>query len=156
MPVPRLLPITLLVIALAGPVLADEPVRMGCGLMTFDTVPGWGLDEQGKSQIGPTHGSVVVDSKGQVYTSSNLGIFVFTPAGQLVRRHLGGDYTGLHDMEIRTESGRDYIYGARNAAGEGIKIDTRYTPPRLLICDRNHQPKGRLLHYDLGGTSSRR
>jgi hypothetical protein len=211
---------------------AVEPVRMGCGIMTFDTVPGWGLDEQGKSQIGPTHGSVVVDSKGQVYTSSNLGIFVFTPAGQLVRRHLGGDYTGLHDMEIRTESGRDYVYGARNAAGEGIKLDaetgavalklgipteaecglkiakwsptaitvapngeiylsdgyasnvifrfgpdgkyrshfgtkgnglkefntahgmtldTRYAPPRLLICDRNHQPKGRLLHYDLEG-----
>ena len=232
MPVPRLLAIALLAVALAGPVAAVEPVRMGCGLMTFDTVPGWGLDAEGKSQIGPTHGSVVVDRKGQVYTSSNLGIFVFTPEGQLVRRHLGGDYTGLHDMEIRTEDGRDFIYGARNAAGEGIKLDaesgavvfklgipteaecglkiskwsptaitvapsgeiylsdgyasnlifrfgadgtyrshfgtkgnglkefnpahgmtldTRYDPPRLLICDRNHQPKGRLLHYDLEG-----
>jgi hypothetical protein len=232
MSVARPLPIALLAVLLAGPVAAVEPVRMGCGLMTFDTVPGWGLDAEGKSQIGPTHGSVVVDGKGQVYTSSNLGIFVFTPEGQLVRRHLGGDYTGLHDMEIRTEGGRDFIYGARNAAGEGIKIDaesgavalklgipteaecglkiakwsptaitvapngeiylsdgyasnvifrfgpdgkyrshfgtkgnglkefntahgmtldTRYTPPRLLICDRNHQPKGRLLHYDLEG-----
>ena len=27
----------------------------------------------------------------------------------------------------------------------------RYDPPRLLICDRNHEPKGRLLHYDLDG-----
>ncbi len=70
---------------------AAEPVRMGCGIMTFDTVPGWGLDAAGKSQIGPTHGSVVIDSKGQVYTSSNLGIFVFTPDGMLARRHLGGD-----------------------------------------------------------------
>jgi hypothetical protein len=217
---------------MVGHVVAAEPVRMGCGIMTFDTVPGWGLDEQGKSQIGPTHGSVVVDTKGQVYTSSSLGIFVFTPEGQLIRRHLGGDYTGLHDMKLRTEEGRDFIYGARNAAGEGIKIDaetgavvlklgipseaecgikiakwaptaitvapngeiyladgyasnqifrfgpdgkyrarfgtkgngleefntahgmtldTRYDPPRLLICDRNHQPKGRLLHYDLDG-----
>ena len=232
MPVPRPLAIALLAVALACPVAAVEPVRMGCGLMTFDTVPGWGLDAEGKSQIGPTHGSVVVDGKGQVYTSSNLGIFVFTPAGQLVRRHLGGDYTGLHDMEIHTEGGHDFIYGARNAAGEGIKLDaesgaivfklgipteaesglkitkwsptaitvapngeiylsdgyasnqifrfgadgtyrshfgtkgnalkefntahgmtldTRYAPPRLLICDRNHQPKGRLLHYDLEG-----
>ena len=216
----------------AALVIATEPVRMGCGIMTFDTVPGWGLDENGKSQIGPTHGSVVIDSKGHVYTSSNLGIFVFTPDGTLVRRHVGGDYTCLHDMEIRTEGGRDFIYGARNTAGEGIKIeaetgavvfklgipeeaecglkitkwsptaitvapngqiylsdgyasnrifcfssdgkylfhfgkkgngykelntahgmtlDTRYDPPRLLICDRNHQPKGRLLHYDLQG-----
>ncbi len=31
---------------------AAEPVRMGSGLMTFDTVPDWGLDSQGKSQIG--------------------------------------------------------------------------------------------------------
>jgi hypothetical protein len=228
----RVFGLMLLVSALSLTAAAVEPVRMGCGIMTFDTVPGWGLDEQGKSQIGPTHGSVVVDSKGHIYTSSNLGIFVFTPDGKLVRRHLGGDHTGLHDMEIRSEGGRDFIYGARNAAGEGIKLDaetggvvfklgipteeesglklakwsptaitvapggdiylsdgyasnhifrfdsqgkyrshfgskgnglkefntahgmtldTRYEPPRLLICDRNHQPKGRLLHYDLEG-----
>ena len=212
---------------------ATESVRMGCGFMTFDTVPEWGLDSQGKSQIGPTHGSVVVDSRGQIYISSNLGIFVFSPNGTIVRRYLGGDYTGLHDMEMRNEDGNDFIYGARNQAGEGIKIeavtgavklhlgiptetecgldiarwsptaitvgpdgdiylsdgyasnrifrfsqdgkyrshfgrkgngtkefntahgmtlDDRYSPPRLLICDRNHQPKGRLVHYDLEGT----
>jgi hypothetical protein len=33
----------------------------------------------------------------------------------------------------------------------GMCLDTRYQPPRLLICDRNHAPKGRLLHYDLEG-----
>ena len=33
----------------------------------------------------------------------------------------------------------------------GMTLDTRYDPPRLLICDRNHQPKGRLLHYSLEG-----
>ncbi|MCA9203908.1 MAG: 6-bladed beta-propeller, partial [Planctomycetales bacterium] len=33
----------------------------------------------------------------------------------------------------------------------GMTLDTRYEPPRLLVCDRNHQPKGRLLHYDLEG-----
>ena len=215
------------------PMYATESVRMGCGSMTFDTVPEWGLDSQGKSQIGPTHGSVVVDSRGQIYISSNLGIFVFSPDGTIVRRYLGGDYTGLHDMEMRNEDGNDFIYGARNQAGEGIKIeavtgavklhlgiptetecgldiarwsptaitvgpdgdiylsdgyasnrifrfsqdgkyrshfgrkgngtkefntahgmtlDDRYSPPRLLICDRNHQPKGRLVHYDLEGT----
>ncbi len=30
-------------------------------------------------------------------------------------------------------------------------LDTRYDPPRLLVCDRNHQPKGRLVHYTLEG-----
>ena len=32
-----------------------------------------------------------------------------------------------------------------------MTLDTRYDPPRLLVCDRNHQPKGRLLHYSLEG-----
>ena len=207
-----------------------QPVRMGSGLMTFDTVPGWGLGDDGKSQIGPTHGSVVIDKAGLIYTSANMGVFVFSPDGKLVRRFVGDDYTNIHDMEIRDEAGTEFIYGARNANAEGIKfaaetgdvvlrlpfpaesgldlkrfnptaitvapggeiylsdgyasnhifrfdssgkylshfgvkgnglkefntahgmtLDSRYDPPRLLICDRNHQPKGRLLHYDLDG-----
>ena len=64
---------------------AAEPVRMGSGFMTFDTVPDWGLDSQGKSQIGSTHGNVVVDSQGQIYTSSSRGIFVFSSDGKVLR-----------------------------------------------------------------------
>jgi hypothetical protein len=218
---------------LALPMFAGEqakPVRMGCGIMTFDTVPGWGLGEDGKSQIGSTHGSVVVDKAGNVYTSSSLGVFVFSPEGKIVRKFIGPEYNNIHDLEIRAEGNDEFLYGARNVAGEGIKfhaemgdivlklgipeesglkltkwsptaitvapngdiiladgyasnhifkfdktgkylkhfgvkgngltefntchgmtLDTRYDPPRLLICDRNHTPKGRLLHYDLDG-----
>lgn len=50
---------------------------MGCGEMTFDTVPGWGLGPDGKSVIGSTHGGVVIDEDGNIYTSANLGVFVF-------------------------------------------------------------------------------
>lgn len=206
------------------------PVRMGCGIMTFETVPGWGLRPDGSSPLGPTHGSVVIDREGNVYTSANAGVFVFSPEGAIVHHFDGDDYTNLHDMEIRDEDGVEYIYGARNQNAEGIKfnahtgevvlrlkypeesglgkirfnptaitvaengdiflsngyasnhifkydkqgkylmhfgekgnglkqfntahgmtIDTRYSPARLLICDRNHQPKGRLVHYDLDG-----
>jgi len=209
---------------------AVAPVRMGSGAMVFDTVPGWGLDEDGKSVIGSTHGGVVVDSKGSIYTSADMGVFVFSPDGKLLRRFIGDEYSRIHDIEIRSEGDREFIYGARNANAEGIKfdsetgdivlklpfpeesglalekfnptaitvapngdiilsdgyasnhifkfdkngkylmhfgkkgndlkefntahgmtLDTRYDPPRLLICDRNHQPKGRLLHYDLDG-----
>lgn len=209
---------------------AVEPVRMGCGLMTFDTVPGWGLGENGKSVIGATHGGVVIDKAGNIYTSANLGVFVFTPEGELLRRFVSDEHSNIHDMEIREEADGEFIYGARNKDAEGIKfsaetgdivlklpfpeesglkltkfsptaitvapngdiilsdgyasnhifkfdssgkylmhfgakgndlkqfntahgmtLDTRYDPPRLLICDRNHQPKGRLLHYDLDG-----
>jgi len=207
-----------------------QPVRMGSGLMTFDTVPGWGMRPDGTSPLGPTHGGVVIDEEGHIYTSANGGIFVFTPDGNLLKSYLDKDYHAYHDMEIRQEGDRQFIYGARNVAGEGIKfdcrtgeivlrlpypkesgleldkfvptaitvapngdiylsngyasnhifrfdktgkylshfgtkgnglkefntahgmtLDTRYNPPRLLICDRNHQPKGRLLHYSLEG-----
>jgi hypothetical protein len=203
---------------------------MGCGLMTFDTVPGWGLDPNGRSVIGPCHGSVVVDREDNIYTSSHAGVFVFSPEGKVVRTFLGDRYSDIHDMKIRAEADAEFIYGARNMNAEGIKfnartgeivlkfpfpkesglgltkfnptamtvapngdifladgyasdhifkfdkdgkylmhfgtkgnglrefntahgmtLDTRYEPPRLLICDRNHEPKGRLLHYDLGG-----
>jgi hypothetical protein len=207
-----------------------KPVRMGNGSMTFETVPGWGLGPDGRSVLGSTHGGVVVDKQGNIYTSANIGVFVFNPDGQVIRRFLGDEYTSMHDIEIRQEADGEYIYGARNNSREGVKfhaetgaitlklaypeesglglkdfkptaitvapngniylsdgyasnhifiydsngkyikhfgqkgndlkqfntahgmtLDTRYDPPRLLICDRNHQPKGRLLHYDLDG-----
>ena len=222
-----------LALALSMPVLAADtvhPVRMGCGIMTFDTVPGWGLGTDGKSEIGPCHGSVVVDKEGNIYTSAHAGVFVFNPEGKVVRSFLGDKYADIHDMKIREEENGEFIYGARNANAEGFKfnaktgeivlklpfpeasglnlkkfnptaitvapngdiflsdgyasnhifkfdktgkylmhfgtkgnglkefntahgmtLDTRYSPPRLLICDRNHEPKGRLLHYDLNG-----
>ncbi|MBM4001769.1 MAG: 6-bladed beta-propeller [Planctomycetes bacterium] len=210
----------------------SQPVRMGCGTMTFDTVPGWGMREDGSSPLGPTHGGVVIDKAGHIYCSANQGVFVFSPEGKVVHTFLGKDFTELHDMEIRQEEGGEFIYGARNNAAEGVKfdassgtivlrlkypeesglglkpnefkptaitvapngdiflsngyasnhifkynkqgkylmhfgakgnglkefntahgmtIDTRYDPPRLLVCDRNHEPKGRLLHYSLEG-----
>ncbi len=207
-----------------------QPVRMGCGLMTFDTVPGWGLRPDGNSSIGATHGAVVIDQAGNIYTSSSQGVFVFSPEGKVIHNFLGKDYSNIHDMEIRAEGDEEFIYGARNNDAEGIKfnartgeivlrlpfpeesglklkkfnptaitvapngdiilsdgyasnhifkfdktgkylmhfgtkgngmqefntahgmtLDTRYDEPRLLICDRNHEPKGRLLHYSLDG-----
>lgn len=215
------------------PVLAADqaqPVRMGCGLMTFDTVPGWGFSSDGKSLTGSTHGGVVVDKAGQIYVSAHAGVYVFGPDGQVVRSILGPEYADMHDIKIRAEDDGEFIYGARNNNAEGVKfnaqtgaitlhlpfpeesglklktikptaitvapngdiflsdgyasntifkfdktgkylmhfgtkgnglkefntahgmtLDTRYAPPRLLICDRNHDPSGRLVHYTLDG-----
>ncbi len=228
---------TLLALALCSglalPTLAADqatPVRMGCGQMTFDTVPGWGLGADGKSLLGSTHGGVAIDGDGNIFTSTHAGVFVFSPGGQVVRSWLGDPYTDLHDIKIRAEADGEFLYGARNNNAEGIKfhtrtgaialklpypaesgldlksikptaiavgpdgaifladgyasnhifkfdktgkylmhfgtkgnglrefntahgmtLDTRYAPPRLLICDRNHEPKGRLVHYSLDG-----
>jgi hypothetical protein len=173
---------------------------------------------------------VVVDRLGNIYTSAQKGVVVFSPEGRVIQQFLGDKYSQIHDMKIREEDGKEYIYGARNNAAEGIKfhaqtgeivlklpypaesglnlkvfnptaiavapngdiflsdgygsdhifkfdktgkylmhfgeqgdglkqfhtahgitLDTRYDPPRLLVCDRNHGPKGRLVHYDLDG-----
>ena len=99
-----------------------SPVRMGGGIMTFDTVPGWGLGADGRSVLGPTHGGVVIDKVGNIYTSANKGVVVFSPDGTLIRSFLDSDHSELHDMEIREEEGVEYIYGARNNNREGIKF----------------------------------
>lgn len=209
---------------------SPTPVRMGCGHMTFDTVPGWALGADGKSVLGSTHGGVAVDKNGNIYTSAHAGLFVFSPDGKIARKFLGDQYADMHDIKYRDEPEGEFIYAARNTKAEGLKLnavtgeivlrlpfpkesgldlkrfsptaitvgpngdiflsdgyasdhifkfdktgkyikhfgekgnglkqfntahgmtlDTRYEPPRLLICDRNHQPKGRLLHYDLDG-----
>ena len=222
-----------LLLGLALPTLAadtPQPVRMGCGHMTFDTVPGWGLAPDGKSAIGPCHGGVAVDKDGNIYTSVHAGVFVFSPDGKVLRSFLGDKYSDIHDVKFHEDADGAFIYGARNVNAEGIKfdartgeivlklpfpkesglnlkkfsptaitvapngdivladgyasdhifkfdkagkylmhfgtkgnglkefntahgmtLDTRYEPPRLLICDRNHLPKGRLLHYSLEG-----
>ena len=115
-----------ILLAMALPVLAadgPQPVRMGCGLMTFDTVPGWGLRPSGSSALGPTHGAVVVDKEGNIYTSAQKGVVVFSPQGTVIHSYLGKDYSDIHDMEIREEAGSEFIYGARNNNAEGIKFN---------------------------------
>ena len=93
--------------------------------MTFDTVPGWGLGPDGKSVLGPTHGSVVVDAAGNIYTSAHAGVFVFSPDGKVVRRFLGDKYSDIHDMKIRAEADGEFIYAARNNNAEGIKFNAQ-------------------------------
>jgi len=99
-----------------------KPVTVGSGIMTFKTVPGWGLDADGKSVLGRTHGSIVIDREGNVYTSAEVGVFVFSSDGKLVRSFLDDAHSKIHDMEIREEDGVEYIYGARNKAAEIIKF----------------------------------
>ena len=118
-----------LVVALAaGLAPAAEktaPVKTGAGAMTFETVPGWGLDEKGKSVLGSTHGGVAVGKDGTVYTSSSLGVFAFSPDGKVVNRFLGDKYSNIHDLKISQEGDAEFIYGARNNNAEGIKFNAK-------------------------------
>ena len=124
------------------------PVRMGSGEMTFETVPGWGLGDDGKSILGSTHGSVVIDNSGNIYTSSKKGVTVFSPSGEVIRSYWTKDHSDIHDMEIRQEDDQEFIYGARDANAEGIKfraIDGRIIlrfsfPPKSGLTGENFSP----------------
>lgn len=92
------------------------------GEYLFEAVPGWaGIPD--KLQIGPTHGGVVVDKAGLIYTSSDSakGIYVFQPDGTLVRT-IAPDYSGIHGMNIREENGEEFIYAAHLLGFQAIKM----------------------------------
>jgi DNA-binding beta-propeller fold protein YncE len=75
----------------------------------------------GNLPLGPCHGGVVLDKAGNIYvtTDTERGIVVFSPAGKFLRA-LGP--TRIHALEIREENGAEYIYAARPADHEVVKL----------------------------------
>ncbi len=81
--------------------------------------------------------AITVAPDGSIFLSDGYAsdhIFKFNKDGKYLM-HFGSHGDGLKQFHT----------------AHGMTLDTRYSPPRLLICDRNHQPKGRLLHYGLDG-----
>ncbi len=87
------------------------------------------------TKFNPT--AITVAPNGDIFLSDGYAsnhIFKFDKTGKYIK-HFG-------------EKGNDL---KQFNTAHGMTLDTRYEPPRLLVCDRNHEPKGRLLHYDLEG-----
>jgi hypothetical protein len=87
------------------------------------------------TKFSPT--AITVTPDGDIYLSDGYAsnhIFKFDKSGKYLM-HFGSKGNDLKQFNT----------------AHGMTLDTRYDPPRLLVCDRNHQPKGRLLHYDLEG-----
>ena len=81
--------------------------------------------------------AITVAPNGDIFLADGYAsdhIFKFDKTGKYLM-HFGTKGNGLKEFNT----------------AHGMTLDTRYEPPRLLICDRNHVPKGRLLHYDLNG-----
>ena len=81
--------------------------------------------------------AITVAPNGDIFLADGYAsdhIFKFDKTGKYLM-HFGTKGNGLKEFNT----------------AHGMTLDTRYDPPRLLICDRNHQPKGRLLHYDFNG-----
>src|SRR6266568_3122865 len=71
--------------------------------------------------LGPCHGGLVIDKAGNIYVSTDTerGVVVFSPAGKFLRA-IGP--TRIHGLELREENGVEYIYAARHADHEVVKL----------------------------------
>jgi hypothetical protein len=106
--------LALWLIALTVPAVAQKfaQPRKELGTLTYQSVPGWGVLPEGLT-LGPTHGGVAVDKKGNVYLSTDnaAGIFVFSSEGKFLRT-MAPEFAGTLSLTLATENGTEFLYGA--------------------------------------------
>ncbi len=106
---------TLLCIVALGPTLAHA------GELKYSIAPNFFEQNPDGKSLGPCHGGVVLDKAGNIYvtTDTERGIVVFSPQGRFLRA-IGP--ARIHGLEVREENGEQFIYGARPADHEVIKL----------------------------------
>src|SRR3954465_12501876 len=89
--------------------------------LKYTLVPDFFEKDPGGKPLGPCHGGVVIDKAGNFYvtTDTDRGVVVFSPEGKFLRA-FGPHH--IHGLELRQESGTEYIYGARPDFHEVIKV----------------------------------
>jgi hypothetical protein len=89
--------------------------------LKYSIVPNFFEQTPGGQQLGPCHGGAVIDKAGNIYvtTDTSRGIVVYSANGKFLRA-VGP--TRIHGLEIREESGAEYIYAARPTDHEVIKL----------------------------------
>ena len=89
--------------------------------LKYSIVPGFFEQNPGNKPLGPCHGGAVIDKAGNIYvtTDTERGIVVFSPSGKFLRA-VGP--TRIHGLEVREENGTEYLYCARHADHEVVKL----------------------------------
>ena len=87
----------------------------------YSVAPNFFEEKPGGQPLGPCHGGVGIDKAGNIYvtTDTERGIVVFSSEGKFL--HTVGP-TRIHGLELRTEKGVEYIYAARPADHQVIKL----------------------------------
>jgi hypothetical protein len=100
-------------------ILASTLTRAGD--LKFSIVPDFFEHDPGSQTLGPCHGGLVIDKAGNIYVSTDTprGIVVYSAAGKFLRAF---GPTRIHGMELRLEKGLEYLYGARPADHEVVKL----------------------------------
>src|SRR5438552_3397796 len=99
--------------------LASTLVR--AGELKYSIAPNFFEQNPGGQSLGPCHGGAVIDKAGNIYvtTDTERGIVVFSPSGKFLRA-VGP--TRIHGLEVREENGTEYLYCARHADHEVVKL----------------------------------
>ncbi len=102
-------------------VIALVSVTTFAAELKFSIVPDYFERNPGGESLGPCHGGVVLDKKGNVYVTTDAprGIVVYSPKGKFLR---ACGPTRIHALEIRAEKGVEYIYAARPSDHEVVKL----------------------------------
>ena len=101
---------------------AVEKIRTGAGAHCYESVPKWCQLPDGLSQLGNTHGNIVIDEAGSVYfnTDTERSIMKYQADGSFVRA-FGGQTVGIHDMVLHQEDGGTFIYAAHLGGSQVVK-----------------------------------
>jgi hypothetical protein len=100
-------------------------VLAGEGADTYQSVPNWCQMPAGRTNLGSTHGGVVVDKKGEIYFSMNAGndaLLVYGPDGKMIKAVGGKELVGIHGLCLNVENGEEFIYGALNDHARVVKL----------------------------------
>lgn len=89
--------------------------------LKYSLAPNFFEQEPDHQSLGPCHGGVVLDKKGNIYVTTDTprGIVVFSPKGKFLR---ACGPTRIHALEIHAEKGVEYIYAARPSDHEVVKL----------------------------------
>jgi DNA-binding beta-propeller fold protein YncE len=89
--------------------------------LKYSIAPNFFEQNPGQQPLGPCHGGVVMDKAGNIYVSTDTkrGLVVFSPEGKFLRA-IGP--TRIHGLELREENGVEYLYCARHADHEVVKL----------------------------------
>src|SRR6266542_4870516 len=89
--------------------------------LKYSITPNFFEQNPGNKSLGPCHGGVVIDKSGNTYvtTDTERRIVVLSPSGKFLRA-VGP--TRIHGLEVREENGTQYLYCARAADHEVVKL----------------------------------
>ncbi|HAM73360.1 MAG TPA: 6-bladed beta-propeller [Verrucomicrobiales bacterium] len=107
--------LTLLVVA------ATASLAGAAETLKYSIAPGFFEKDPEHLQLGPCHGGVVLDKAGNILvtTDTKRGIVVFSSTGKFIRSF---GPTRIHALELREENGVEYLYCARPADHEVVKV----------------------------------